>query len=268
MPVSSPNASRQAARRGSTTSAAAARSFGRVVGGLLVPGPVDRFGVDSEGREEQEVVAGLEGERRDTLPHSFDPRPAADHAERDVGAQARRDRGVGAARPPQDGRGVGRASAQSAAERDPLGQPYRGPSPARGERPDHEVLLGERQLVGPRPGLGVDDEACTDLAGPAGPVEEQLVGQAERHHLGVELVVAVGAHAEHPQRHRELRGSQEPSHSAASLPHSATPSSSARASGRTPARSKAAGSTTPARERRSILRRWAKPARTTAFSRS
>ena len=57
---------------------------------------------------------------------------------------------------------------------------------------------------GPRPGLGVDDEAPTGavglvgLVGPVDLVEGQLVGQAERDHLGIELVIAVGAHAASP----------------------------------------------------------------------
>ena len=103
---------------------------------------------------------------------------------------------------------------------------------------------------------------------PARLVDLEHVGQVERHHLGVELVVAVGPHPGHPQRHRELGRGHAAGHGAASLPQAATSSSSARASGRTPARAKASGSTTPARERRSILRRWAKPARTTVASRS
>ncbi len=133
---------------------------------------------------------------------------------------------------------------------------------ARFERTSDEVPVVARQVVGAHARLGLDDESGSVL------VEHELVSQAERGHLCVQLVVAVGAHARHPQGHGQLGRGQHGAHVAASLPHSATPSSSARASGRTPARSNAAGSTTPASERLSILRRCANPARTTVSSRS
>ncbi len=55
---------------------------------------------------------------------------------------------------------------------------------------------------------------------------------------------------------------------AASLPQSSTPRFSARASGSMPAAENASGATTPASDCRSILRRWAKPARTSSKSRA
>src|SRR5437763_5963224 len=92
----------------------------------------------------------------------------------------------------------------------------------------------------------------------------ELVGQVDGDHLRIQEVVAVMAHARDPQRQRQLGESEEPGAGdhAASLPHAATSSSSARASGAIPAPSKAAGSTSPASARRSILRLVANPART------
>ncbi len=122
---------------------------------------------------------------------------------------------------------------------------------------------------------------------------------SRRHHLGVDQVVAVGAHAGERSESVSLAGAASTVPSTmvwsvrhggvtpgvcgvtpgvgvaagraprvdASRPHAHTSSSSARASGGCRPRSNCSGVTKSASERRSILRRWPKPARTRANSR-
>ena len=95
----------------------------------------------------------------------------------------------------------------------------------------------------------------------------ELVGQVERHHLGVDEVVAVGPHAGDPQRQRQLgRGEHDVGHHGERRRRQPAPvvdaSSSARALGARPRRASNAGGVDHGRPatRRSILRRWPNPA--------
>ena len=92
-------------------------------------------------------------------------------------------------------------------------------------------------------------------------VDLQRVGQVDRDHLGLEVVVTVGSDGQHPQRQRQLgRGHQ--LRQTGTGPTSPTPQSRGPRPGpRVPPRRRAnaPGSTTPASDRRSILRRWPNP---------
>ena len=98
--------------------------------------------------------------------------------------------------PAQHGGGVGRAPAEAGAGGDALVQPHVRPCARRRPAP------GARGCR--RPG------GTPAAAGPGRPrarrrrTKRQLVGQVERHHLGVDAVVAVGPHAGDPQRQGEL----------------------------------------------------------------
>src|SRR5581483_8288622 len=234
-----------------------------------VPPPVHLGGRAPERRDHQRVRGWLERQRFDHLTDAPDPGAPADQAERHVGAEGGGSGGVGDARPAQHGRGVGGSAAEAGTGRDALVDLDVGAPLCQRERAAYEVRVVDRQA-----GAGAGDLEPIAVA------ERQRVEQVDGDHLGVEQVVAVVAHAGDPQRQRQLRGCAHDRdradlgagggrrHARASLPHSITDSSSARASGRTPESSNAAGSTSPASARRSILRRWPNPARTSAKSRT
>ena len=203
-------------------------------------------------------VAASNGSALQHLADPGHPGPAADEAERHVGAEARRRAQVVARRP-------------TAARR------RRRPTRRRGRRRPGSACPGARAPCARRPpapgargcrrraGTGSPGPPITSSSSPSAKVE--LVGEVERDHLGVDEVVAVGAHAGDAQRQGQLGAGALDVH-AASLPHAATSSSSARASGRRPQRRTPRPAPGRPASRRSILRRWPNPARTSPNSRS
>ena len=136
------------------------------------------------------------GQGLDLLADAPHPGPAADEAERDIGAEPGRSRHVVDARPTQDGGGVGRAATETSAGGDGLLDVY--------------GCLPAGQPQGPADQVGVvGRHAGREPAGHRQRVtvgEGERVGEVERHHLGVEQVVAVGPDPRHPQAQGQLGG--------------------------------------------------------------
>ena len=166
------------------------------------------------------------------------------------------------------------------------GRPPRRPSRRRGPRrpgcacpaargPSAPTARSARRTRLSSPAATGRPEPASTTSRPSPVGEGQLVGEVERHHLGVDEVVAVVPDAGDPQRQRQLRRRdhlRRPSETTAS--GAAGPSRRRRAprpgrlGGDAGRLEGAVGSTSPASERRSILRRWPNPARTSANSRS
>ena len=207
------------------------------------------------------------GPRRSPRPRTRARPPT--QAERHVGAEAR---------PPPRGRAQPAQRSTAAASDEPPPRPpptgmrfsSRDVRPATDRRQGPAtrfVGAGRRAARSPR-------RPSTSRPSPGGSMLE-LVGQVDRHHLGVELVEAVGPDARPRAATRvSLAGASRRAgrpvtgRTRASSPQATTSSSSARAVGRHAGRLEGRRARpAPARLRRSILRRCAKPARTTASKR-
>ena len=210
----------------------------------LVPRPVDGRRADVQRRHDQRHRQRLDGGSGSTI--SPMPRHAAPARRRGRTARRRRAgrRGRGRRRRPSAARRRRRPSRRRARRRG--GSACRSCTAARapGERAApwrtrFESSVGTPSANGPS--TVIDDR-------PPSAVDRQLVGQVERHHLGVDEVVAVVAHAGDAQRQRELgrrrdrrrvrhahRRAREPA------PSRRRASSSGRAVGATPAAANCSG---------------------------
>ena len=118
-----------------------------VVGGMaraaqLVPGPVDGRRGAAEGRGEQREARPPGGQRLEQLADAPDPRPPPPRRQNGTSAPSASGQvRIEAIGPAQDGGGVGRAAAETGAERDPLADDDAGAAIDRPQRPDDEVVL-------------------------------------------------------------------------------------------------------------------------------
>ena len=184
-------------------------------------------------------------------------------------ARSSSDRLRAEAAPAQCGRRVGRSAAEPAAVRDPLVDRRGGARSGEVERTGDEVRA---RRSGPRRRTGRSPSASDRSA--VARFERQQVVQFEADHLGVDQVVAVVAHAGDVQRHRQLGVGPPRAHGAAGGRRDGVGQPAprehveflGRAVGATPAAANCSGVTMPSSERRSILRRWPNPARTSGNS--
>ena len=265
--------SRHSASRGST---AAPPARGRC--GPSAVGPAERVPRPVDGRRRARANGGVtqrEGRGRRTAAArrtSPMPRTRARPPTRQNGTSA--PSAAATARssqpgPAQHGGGVGRAAAEPAAGGDALVDVHVRRCGRRRAAPGARGCRRRRHAGGDRP---VDRRARRRRS-----IVER-VGQVERDHLGVDQVVAVGAHAGDPQRQGQL--GRAPARRPVGHRRRASPARGQRAPvvdvellgpglGRDAGGLEALrASTSPASERRSILRRWPNPARTSANSAS
>ena len=141
-------------------------------------------------------VRASNGSGLEHLADARDPRPSAPQAERHVGAQARGHR--------RDRRTPAQRSTAAAFDDPPPSPPPAGmrrSSATWASRPTARSARSTRLSSGSTsPSRGPPATST-----PVPSEKRQLVGQVEADHLGVDEVVAVGAHARHAQRHGELR---------------------------------------------------------------
>ena len=185
-------ASRQRRSAGSTRSAASVRSLRSWRPGpssrSSSKAPVDARRVDPEGRDEQERTVRSKG--RAARPARPPRAPAPARRRRQKGTSPPRRAARSSSSTPAQrstAAGIGRAAAQAATERDPLGQAHRGAARRTAARARGDQVVAPARARSARARADRPSDRCHPPARTA-----SSSTRSERDHLGDELVIAVG----------------------------------------------------------------------------